>query len=566
MGMKECIAVQMNDSGFEYDVRSLLRAFFAGADVVFLRLPDDELDETIVVDSDVDSQLPDSVRNDTDLQMLNDAGNDGGADLVIRISEGLISLVWRGGEEKNVSVAGMERAGVKNALKRLIYDTLSVDVGRELPWGTLTGIRPTKLVLKKVREGNSFAEIEEFMRENYRALKEKTELAYQVAVREERIIRECAGDDSYSLYVGIPFCPSICLYCSFSSYPIGVYREKVDAYLDALFREIDFVAEAFGGRKLSTIYIGGGTPTSLSAEQLERLLTKIRDTLDLSDLREWTVEAGRPDSITEEKLEVIRRTGSVVRDERKHSSEICSAGESCGTEKGRFSGIRISINPQTFRQETLDRIGRQHSVEDAGRAFATARKVGFDCINMDLIVGLPGETEEDVAYTLERVRTLRPDNLTVHSLALKRASRLREELERYESEAFVQSERIMEMVHGTAKSMGMEPYYLYRQKDIAGNLENVGFAPEGKEGLYNILIMEEVQDIVALGAGAISKRIGQQDMGWMAEKDSLDEMEWRVSDRPQKTMRVANVKDVDQYISRIGEMIERKRMLFESLR
>ena len=531
--MKETIIVKINDSSFEYDVRSLLRAFFPGADVNFLGEDDGQEEKNAA------------------------------ADLVIRLSDDSISQIWRGSEEQTVSIAGLERAVVKNVLKCLIYDTLSADVGRELPWGTLTGIRPTKLVLKKVRESASVAEIESFMWENYRTSREKTKLAYRIAVREARIIRECAGGDSYSLYVGIPFCPSICLYCSFSSYPIGVYREKVDEYLEALFREIDFVAEEFAGRSLSTVYIGGGMPTSLSAGQLERLLKKIRDTLDLSDLREWTVEAGRPDSISVEKLEAIRQVGTEVREDAKNPLDNQCAGEFCGTASKKFPGIRISINPQTFRQATLDRIGRLHSVEDVERAFAMARKVGFDCINMDLIVGLPGEAESDVADTLERVRALSPDNLTVHSLALKRASRLREELERYADESFRQSERIMELVHEAAASMDMKPYYLYRQKDIAGNLENVGFAPEGKEGLYNILIMEEVQDIVALGAGAISKRIGWQDIGWMAEADGLDErMERRASNRPQKTVRTANVKDVGQYIERVDEMIERKKRLF----
>ena len=491
--MEETIIVKINDASFEYDVRSLLRAFFPGADVEFL--------------------------GENEGQEENNAA----ADLMIRLSDGSISQIWRGGEEQTASIAGLERAAVKNLLKCLIYDTLSADTGRLLPWGTLTGIRPTKLVLKKIREGAPVAEIHAFMRKNYRTSPEKVNLAYRIAQKEHRIIQSFSDDNTYSLYIGIPFCPSICLYCSFSSYPIGVYHEKTDVYLEALFREIDFVAEAFAGRSLATIYIGGGTPTSLSAEQLGRLLTKIRDKLDLSELREWTVEAGRPDSISEEKL-----------------AAIMGAREAVWIMNRQFPGIRISINPQTFQQATLEKIGRQHSTEDVERAFVLAREMGFGCINMDLIVGLPGETETEVADTLERVRALSPDNLTVHSLALKRASRLREELEQYADDAFRQSEQIMNLVHKAAAEMDMQPYYLYRQKDIAGNLENVGFAPEGKEGLYNILIMEEVQDIVALGTGAISKRVcGTAKPG-----------------------RAANVKDVDQYIARIGEMLDRKRELF----
>ena len=287
----------------------------------------------------------------------------------------------------------------------------------------------------------------------------------------------------------------------------------MDAYLEALFKEIDFVAEHFKDKVLDTIYIGGGTPTSLSADQLDRLLTKIEESLDLSDLLEFTVEAGRPDSITRDKLEALHRHGIG----------------------------RISINPQTMNQKTLDLIGRHHTVEQVIDSFHLAREVGFATINMDLIVGLPGEHMEDVEHTMSVIKELDPDNLTVHSLAIKRSARLNLEWDKYQDLHMENSEKHMALAHRTAQALGMEPYYLYRQKNMTGNLENIGFAKEGKAGLYNILIMEEKQSIVALGAGAACKC---------------------VSDHGLTVTRCENVKDVGLYIERIDEMIERKRELF----
>ena len=284
----------------------------------------------------------------------------------------------------------------------------------------------------------------------------------------------------------------------------------MDDYLDALFREIDFVAETMAHRRLHTIYIGGGTPTSLNAWQLDRLFTKLEQSLPVEQVLEFTVEAGRPDSITREKLQVIHNHGIK----------------------------RISINPQTMNQKTLDLIGRHHTVEQIRESFAMAREVGIETINMDLIVGLPGETLSDVKYTLEEVKKLNPDNLTVHSLALKRSARLNIQWDKYQGYQMENSEAHMELAKEVAESMGMHPYYLYRQKNMAGNLENIGFAKEGKEGLYNILIMEEKQTIIALGAGAACKY---------------------VSDHGATVTRSENVKDVGLYMERINEMIERKR-------
>ena len=265
-------------------------------------------------------------------------------------------------------------------------------------------------------------------------------------------------------------------------------------------------------KKLNTIYIGGGTPTTLEPDQLERLLSKIENSFNLSFLQEWTVEAGRPDSITREKLKTIKR----------------------------HPVTRISINPQTMKDETLELIGRRHTVLQVKDAFLLAREEGFDNINMDIIVGLPQETKEDVENTLEEIKKLGPDNLTVHSLAIKRAARLNTQKEEYAGMKSVNSESTMELTQDAAEEMGMKPYYLYRQKNMTGNMENVGYAKPGKEGIYNILIMEEMQTIVALGAGAITKAVYPNG----------------------RIERCENVKDIKTYLEKTDEMIERKKRLF----
>ena len=337
---------------------------------------------------------------------------------------------------------------------------------------------------------------------------EKAALAVSIANRERHILEDIDYKNGYSLYIGIPFCPTICAYCSFSSSPLKVWKNKVDDYLDALCHEIRETASMWAGQVLDTIYIGGGTPTTLEPHQLERLLSEVEKCFDISHIKEYTVEAGRPDSITWEKLAVIR----------KHPV------------------TRISINPQTMNQKTLDIIGRRHTVEDIRKAFADARELGFDNINMDLIVGLPGEGIEEVEHTMQEVLSLDPDSITVHSLAIKRAARLNLFKDEYKEMTFTNNQRIMEMTEQYAAKAGMFPYYLYRQKNMKGNFENVGYAKPEKEGIYNILIMEEKQSILALGAGASTKFV--------------------MNDRIE---RAENVKDIKNYIERIDEMIERKK-------
>lgn len=410
---------------------------------------------------------------------------------------------------------GPEKKYLKKELKKQIYRVMHELTKAELPWGALTGIRPTKLIVTMIEAAPDVTdeEITSFLKENYYVTDEKAALGIQIARREIKLLEKIDYEEGYSLYIGIPFCPTTCLYCSFTSYPIGAYTKKADDYVTALLKEISYASARFADRKLNSIYIGGGTPTTLEPEQLERLLHAVRDSFDFSHNREFTVEAGRPDSITPEKLAVLLKHGVT----------------------------RISINPQTMNQKTLDLIGRYHTVEQVKETFQMARSMGFDNINMDFIVGLPGETMEDIRFSMEEVQKLNPDSLTIHSLAIKRAARLNIMREQYKDFTIENNEQIMELCAAAAENMGMTPYYMYRQKNIAGNMENVGYARIGKAGVYNILIMEEKQTIVALGAGSVTKRIYPDG----------------------RIERCANVKDVTQYIERIDEMIERKEKLFE---
>ncbi len=399
-----------------------------------------------------------------------------------------------------------DRKRVKDSLKRELYESLSAFTGRELPWGTLSGIRPTKIPMKMLEDGVDRETIKRKIQETYLVSDAKSDLMIRVAENERRLLSEVpVGNGTFSLYLHVPFCPSICLYCTFSASPVKQWEKRMDEYLDSVEFELscgrpmgqlpgtlkrtEFTS--YENRSPVTFYVGGGTPTSLSAPQLDRLLSMAEKYYDLSGCLERTVEAGRPDSITAEKLEVLRR----------------------------HNITRISVNPQTMNQKTLDLIGRHHTVEDTIKAFEMARRAGFDNINMDIILGLPGEEAEDVRNTLRMIENLCPDSLTVHSLAVKRASRLTrtlreehaagkiEDYSRYEGLTFVNSGEIIGFAYESAQRMGMEPYYLYRQKNMKGGLENTGFAKSGKECLYNILIMEEMQEIRAFGAGASTKTV-----------------------------------------------------------
>ncbi|MCR4832243.1 MAG: coproporphyrinogen dehydrogenase HemZ [Butyrivibrio sp.] len=406
----------------------------------------------------------------------------------------------------------------KNAMKQLIYLMLSKETDTELPWGTLTGIRPTKIAMKVIENGGSADDVRKYMKDTYFTSDEKIDVSIQIAQREKKILDSIDYKGGYSLYIGIPFCPTTCMYCSFTSFPIGLWKNKVDDYIECLKKEIDYVASDFKDKKLCSLYIGGGTPTTLEPDQMERLLGYVEDRLDLSYLKELTVESGRPDSITRDKLKAMKKHGV----------------------------NRISVNPQTMRNETLKFIGRCHTVEQFIDAFHMAREEGFDNINMDIILGLPGEGLDDIRYTMEEIEKLGPDDLTVHSLALKRGSRLYEQMKLKGVVETTNTDEMMKVASEGAYRMGLSPYYLYRQKNMTGNFENTGYARDDKAGIYNMLIMEDLHSIVALGTGTVTKRIYTDENG-----ESTGRIE-----------RCDNVKDVGLYMEKIDEMIERKKRLF----
>ena len=376
-----------------------------------------------------------------------------------------------------------------------------------MPWGTLTGIRPTKIVMDLLEKNMPLEEIKRHLKEVYLVGDKRMNLCIDTAFKEFNILKKIDYKDGYSLYIGIPFCPTRCLYCSFTSYSIAQWKKDTDTYVDALCKELVAVSKMYKGKKLQTIYMGGGTPTSLEGCQLTKILDTVKTNFDFSNLLELTVEAGRPDSITREKLLALRDMGV----------------------------NRISINPQTMQQKTLDLIGRKHTIEDICNSFKLAREVGFTNINMDFIIGLNGETLSDIKDSFTKVKLFSPESITIHSLALKRAARLNTENKR----EIMDNDLMLSMIDvatDTCNELGLKPYYLYRQKNMAGNLENIGFSKPGKECLYNILIMEEKQTIIACGAGTSSKIIFNNG----------------------RIERIENVKDPKLYIERLDEMIERK--------
>ena len=345
--------VKLSHPNYEYDVHSLVKAFYA-EDQVTVITPETKPEKLAELEPQVSLEIE-----------LAETG--------AKIRVGEEDFLWDA-ETENLA------DGYKNGLKRFLYRTLSKVTGQKLPWGNLTGIRPTKIAYGMLDEGRSDAEILDFMEQSHYVSEEKALLGIDIAKRERDLLKEIHYEGGYSLYIGIPFCPTTCLYCSFTSYPIAAFRRQVDAYVDAVIKEMDYVAENFQDKVLDTVYIGGGTPTTLEPEQLDRLITALKSKFDFSTVKEFTVEAGRADSITREKLEVLYRH--------------------------RVS--RISVNPQTMKQETLDIIGRKASVEQVLTAYKLAREVGFDNINMDLILGLPGELEADVQRTIDKDRGAGP--------------------------------------------------------------------------------------------------------------------------------------------------------------
>jgi len=491
------IRLDLTSEAFEQDIRPLYKSFFPKEDYVFsygggkpVNLPCEPADWGRYL-------------------LVGEWKEDGFVLSLFR--NGDLSVVVQR-EEKAVDFA--ERKKFRDEVKRAVYRMLSRETGKVLPWGTLTGVRPVKQVLERLEAGEAPASIDAFLKEEYYCSEEKRALSLSVAAKEKELLTALDYKNSYSLYVGIPFCPTTCLYCSFTSYPLSRFGHQTGAYVEALKKEIEASAELLADKRLATVYFGGGTPTALSAEELRDVIRTVKKYFSTEQIAEWTVEAGRPDTITTEKLQMLYDEGI----------------------------SRISINPQTMNQKTLDVIGRMHTTEDICRAYEEARRIGFDNINMDLIIGLTGENAEDVKVTLRKIGKLSPDSVTVHTLALKRAARLNIEKEQYEDKGAVQVGDMLTASVKFAKENGYAPYYLYRQKNMEENLENVGYARPGKEGLYNILIMEEKHSILALGAGGATKLVLQDG---------------------ERIERSENVKSLKDYLERTDEMIARKHAFFE---
>ena len=455
-----------------------------------------------------------------------------------------LRILWKDKEVLETTLQAYD----KEIVKRAAYRFFSRRTNSALPWGILTGIRPAKIAYRLLSETNSRQESFEILMDEYLVYPEKAELVLDVAVNEHHVMNGLDLMAGYSVYIGIPFCPSICEYCTFSSYPIEKYRDRVKDYLRALEKELSFI-DTFRKaqrkkRVLHSIYVGGGTPTALSAQELSRLMVMIRENLPMNEVVEFTVEAGRPDSVNREKLEILKKAGVT----------------------------RLSINPQSMLQDTLRRLGRTHTVDQVREAFRQAREVGFDNINMDLIVGLPEEDEVDFYNTLNQVYDLGPDSITVHTLVIKRASRLRRE--QMETGGFIRPEETLIPVlqkgsYDYLKEHGYEPYYMYRQKNTKGstrntNQENVAYARLGKECLYNIFMMEELEDVLAFGAGGSSKHVVHENPGAVAEEEGAVFGRHRMTE-PTRLERIENVKSVEEYIDRVDEMIDRKMAMLKDV-
>lgn len=402
------------------------------------------------------------------------------------------------------------KRSTKRIVKKSLFKLLNKITDAKVPWGILTGIRPTKIVHSLLEKGLDEEEILSILIDEYYIDNDKAILLLDIAKIEHGFVYPI-DEKKISLYIGIPFCPTRCLYCSFPSNSLKESSHLLDDYVDTLCKEIRGVAGPIKntGKKVQTIYMGGGTPTTLSISQFASIFDTIRRAIDLNHLEEFTVEAGRPDTLDYEKLIFLK-------------------GEDV---------TRISINPQTMNNLTLEAIGRGHSAEDIIESYKMATEVGFENINMDIIIGLPGENSSHVRHTMEQLQKLSPSNLTVHTLAVKRTSRLKEIEKDYSLSAQQEVMDMLDITQNYAESMGLRPYYMYRQKHMLGNLENIGYAKPGYECIYNIQIMEEKQTIIALGAGAVSKF---------------------TFPRENRLERVPNVKDLEHYIKRIDEMIGRK--------
>ncbi len=476
---------------FQYEIEKLVRVFYPHTKICVLSESDEETDQIV-----------------TSMEAL-----DTGARLKVEAS----LCGKRLQKEQIVSYDGvLDNETAEDYLERklvlLLFHVLRELTGYTPPWGILTGVRPAKLMSRLVRDWNEERAAAYFQNELL-VQPEKTALAQSVARAEAPVLAD-SRPESFSLYISIPFCPTRCSYCSFVSHSNEGAKKLIPRYMDHLLREIAATGDLAKqlGLRLESIYIGGGTPTALNAEDLTRITGCIRERFDFSTLREYTIEAGRPDSVTPEKLLAIQNGGAT----------------------------RISINPQTFNDDVLREIGRRHTAKQTKDALVLARSLGFDNINMDLIAGLPTDTVESFQNTLETTLSFLPENVTVHTLALKRAATL--VTEQLPVGDAAQTEQMLALAFDALSSAGYAPYYMYRQSNCIGNLENVGWAKQGRECLYNVYMMEECHTVLACGAGAVTK---------LCVPNSTN------------VERIFNFKYPYEYIDRFDELMERKKRVEE---
>ncbi|MFL0267874.1 coproporphyrinogen III oxidase [Candidatus Clostridium radicumherbarum] len=495
------IKVYLNDFKYRYDVFQIINLYFTLSDIEFVNAKEGK------------------AGNITD---VNNAGNDANgystsADYYITITDNKILIKDSSEEYQYVFKRDIK---LSDEIKLGIFLFLKNKTKMNFPWGIMLGIRPSKIAVKLLKEGSSEVEIIDYYKKHYEASEEKARLCIDIARLENSYIN--TDSKNISIYIGMPFCPTRCSYCSFASNPITSCSKLVEPYLEALTKELLNTSRYLEENKLKVqcVYFGGGTPTSINEIQFENLMKTIYNEIIVKyKPQEFTVECGRPDSITENKLITMKN----------------------------YAVNRISINPQSMNDSTLKRIGRAHTAKDVVDKFNLAREIGFDNINMDIIVGLENEGLEEIDNTCSEILKLKPDSITVHGLAIKRASRIHEKLLNGQEVKNLCQDEIIKMYNKTAelaKLLNMKPYYMYRQKNMIGNMENIGYAAAHKEGLYNIQMIEEKQTIIAHGADAASKAV-------FLEEDRLE--------------RHFNVKDVKEYISRIDEMIDKKNKLLNSL-
>ena len=447
--------IYIENHSFHYEIENLVRLFY----------PNEKLT--------VSKEIPEIFEEPYIFTSLYENDNNNNITVSARIS--IDGDVRELSSQVSVTDEGAEKCS-EQTMASVLYKLLSEHTGVIQPWGILTGVRPVKL-FRRLAAKYGTEKAREYFTERLMVSRKKTDLCALTEGYERRIL-SMSRPESFSLYISIPFCPTRCSYCSFVSQTIEKARKLIQPYYEFLCKEIRHTAEITRekGLNLESVYIGGGTPTTLSAEQLSGLISVIRESFELSGCREFTVEAGRPDTIDEEKLFAILNGGA----------------------------DRISINPQTLNDNVLRVIGRKHTSDQTIKAYELARKLGFRHINMDLIAGLPSDTPESFADTLDRIIQLAPESITVHTLALKRSSRLNME-GRVVMGGTSPAAQMLDYCEKNLNENLYIPYYLYRQSRMEGNLENVGWSKPGFEGIYNVFVMDETHTIIGCGAGAVTK-------------------------------------------------------------